>query len=91
MILDQPLPAPDAERQAIHLAARRGEAELVSGLAAAIPLEDEARRRVVNHAVRLVDGARRNRRSMGLDGFLNEYKLSTREGVVLPTITPPTC
>ncbi|WP_096702773.1 bifunctional proline dehydrogenase/L-glutamate gamma-semialdehyde dehydrogenase PutA [Magnetospirillum sp. 15-1] len=83
MILDQPLPAPDAERQAIHLAARRGEAELVSGLAAAIPLEDEARRRVVNHAVRLVDGARRNRRSMGLDGFLNEYKLSTREGVVL--------
>ncbi|ARJ65411.1 bifunctional proline dehydrogenase/L-glutamate gamma-semialdehyde dehydrogenase [Magnetospirillum sp. ME-1] len=83
MILDQPLPAPDAQRQAIHLAAGRSEAELVSGLAAAIPLEDEARRRVVNHAVRLVDGARSTRHSLGLDGFLNEYRLSTREGVVL--------
>jgi RHH-type proline utilization regulon transcriptional repressor/proline dehydrogenase/delta 1-pyrroline-5-carboxylate dehydrogenase len=83
MILVQPLPPPDAERQAIHLAAGRAEAELLAGLAAAIPLDDEARRRIVNHAVKLVDGARRDRRTLGLDGFLNEYRLSGREGVVL--------
>jgi RHH-type proline utilization regulon transcriptional repressor/proline dehydrogenase/delta 1-pyrroline-5-carboxylate dehydrogenase len=83
MIFTQPLPAPDPARQAIHLAARRGEADVVAGLAAAIPLDDEARRRVVNRAVKLVDSARRNRHALGLDGFLNEYRLSTREGVVL--------
>ncbi|KIL98920.1 Proline dehydrogenase (Proline oxidase) / Delta-1-pyrroline-5-carboxylate dehydrogenase [Paramagnetospirillum magnetotacticum MS-1] len=83
MIFTQPLPSPTAERLAIHQAAARDEADLVSGLAAAVPLEDEARRRAVNHAVNLVDGARQNRRSLGLDGFLNEYRLSTREGVVM--------
>ncbi|BAE51311.1 bifunctional proline dehydrogenase/L-glutamate gamma-semialdehyde dehydrogenase PutA [Paramagnetospirillum magneticum] len=83
MIFTAPLPAPDPERQAIHRAAGTSEADLVSGLSAGIPLEDEARRRIVNRAVNLVDGARRNRRTLGLDGLLNEYRLSTREGVVL--------
>ncbi|MBI3446700.1 MAG: bifunctional proline dehydrogenase/L-glutamate gamma-semialdehyde dehydrogenase PutA [Magnetospirillum sp.] len=83
MIFSSPPSPLSPARFAIHQAHIQDESSIVAGLAAAIPLEDEARRRVVAHAVALVEGARLSRRASGIDGFLAEYRLSTREGVVL--------
>ena len=74
----------DPSRAAISSLAATGEAALVDSLAAAIPLTPPQRDRIMAEATALVEGARRHRPPLAdLDGFLAEYGLATREGVVL--------
>jgi RHH-type proline utilization regulon transcriptional repressor/proline dehydrogenase/delta 1-pyrroline-5-carboxylate dehydrogenase len=60
------------------------ERECVTGLLPLARLEPEARQRVHDQAVALIDAVRRNRtRKGGLDAFLKQYDLASREGVIL--------
>jgi RHH-type proline utilization regulon transcriptional repressor/proline dehydrogenase/delta 1-pyrroline-5-carboxylate dehydrogenase len=78
-------PAADGRRGRIDAAIRMDEGRAVAALLRAARMDETARRRVERTARRLVTGARRRARDGGggLDGFLSEYGLSTREGVVL--------
>jgi len=60
------------------------EHECVSGLVALARLEPAQRAQVQELAISLVDAVRRNRtRKGGLDAFLRQYDLASREGVIL--------
>jgi RHH-type proline utilization regulon transcriptional repressor/proline dehydrogenase/delta 1-pyrroline-5-carboxylate dehydrogenase len=60
------------------------EAEVAQRLAALAHLPDDATARVAATATRLVEGVRAHRPRLGdLDTLLSEYRLSSREGVVL--------
>ena len=77
-------PCFDPGRAAIYRMGAAGEDEVVESLAAAIPLAPPQRERIMAEATALVEGARRHRPHLAdLDGFLAEYGLDTREGVVL--------
>ncbi|HZF27114.1 MAG TPA: bifunctional proline dehydrogenase/L-glutamate gamma-semialdehyde dehydrogenase PutA [Steroidobacteraceae bacterium] len=66
---------------ALYLAEER---ECISGLLPLARLEPEVRTRVHDQAVGLIDAVRRNRtRKGGLDAFLKQYDLASREGVIL--------
>ena len=83
MIATQPLDQSPG-RCNIRLALGADEATHVETLVAAAQLPEAARRRVETAAIRLVEGVRGRRARLGdLDTFLAEYRLSTREGVVL--------
>lgn len=76
-----PLSAGAAQLNARYLA---DEAPLVRELAGIARLDAAAAARVRETAVRLVESVRRNRTQVsGLDAFLQQYDLSSQEGVVL--------
>ncbi|MBM3525285.1 MAG: bifunctional proline dehydrogenase/L-glutamate gamma-semialdehyde dehydrogenase, partial [Alphaproteobacteria bacterium] len=77
-------PPIDPARNAIASAYRAVESARVEDLLALAALPADARARIEDRASRLVEGARGVRPGAGgLDAFLHEYSLSTREGVVL--------
>ena len=60
------------------------ERECIAGLLPLARLEPEVRAQVHDRAVGLIDAVRRNRtRKGGLDAFLKQYDLASREGVIL--------
>ncbi|HYH17118.1 MAG TPA: proline dehydrogenase family protein, partial [Azospirillum sp.] len=72
------------DRSAIHRLYRADEAMVVTDLVRAASLPEPARRRVQAEAARLVEGVRAARTRFGaLDAFLQEFGLSTQEGVAL--------
>jgi RHH-type proline utilization regulon transcriptional repressor/proline dehydrogenase/delta 1-pyrroline-5-carboxylate dehydrogenase len=77
-------PVEPALRDAVSAAYRQDEGRVLDGLVAAARLSPEARLRVDAEAARLVEGVRRNRTRFGaLDAFLQEFGLSSQEGVAL--------
>jgi RHH-type transcriptional regulator, proline utilization regulon repressor / proline dehydrogenase / delta 1-pyrroline-5-carboxylate dehydrogenase len=60
------------------------ERECVAGLLTLARLDPEVRAQVQELAIELIDAVRRNRtRKGGLDAFLKQYDLASREGVIL--------
>ena len=82
MIFAHDQPDADPLRRRLRAALDRDEAECVLELIAAARGDDAARARVAAAAAALVEGVRRLPPT-GLDAFLREYQLSSREGVVL--------
>jgi RHH-type transcriptional regulator, proline utilization regulon repressor / proline dehydrogenase / delta 1-pyrroline-5-carboxylate dehydrogenase len=77
-------PEPDLLRRTIEGAYRADEAACVEMLLDEAALPRDARARVAETARRLVgEIRRRGARSGGIDAFMNEYKLTNQEGVVL--------
>src|SRR3954453_5048482 len=71
-------------RTAVAAAYRADETVTVDRLVAEAMLPQPARARIEAEAARLVEGVRKARTSFGaLDAFLQEFGLSTREGVAL--------
>jgi RHH-type transcriptional regulator, proline utilization regulon repressor / proline dehydrogenase / delta 1-pyrroline-5-carboxylate dehydrogenase len=71
-------------RESIRQSYRRQETDCVEALLAEVALTPDQRRRIEADAVRLVQGVRATRLRFGsIDSFLNEYGLSTNEGVAL--------
>ena len=82
-LLDE-IPEPDPLRRAIEAAYRQDEAAAIGTILPSATFEAEAQGRIAERAGRLVAHVREERLgSGGLDAFLHEYKLSTREGVIL--------
>ena len=76
--------AVDPLRQALREHLRKDEAAVVRGLLDAASLPHDVQDRVAEQARRLVAAVRRERVGLGgLDAFLHEFELSSREGVVL--------
>ena len=87
MIFSDPPAALDPLRQAIDDHYRADEASCVTALLDQLALDDEARRRIDGVARDLVTVVRGQRhRPGGIDAFLQEYGLSTQEGVMLMCI-----
>ena len=79
-----PLPTHSGGRLAMDAAARMDEAEAVEALMPLAAVSADVRRRISQRAANLVRGIRAGRSSGGsLDAFLQEYGLSTKEGVAL--------
>ncbi len=70
-------------RQAITAACRRPEAECLPPLLAAATLNPAARRHVEITARRLIEALRAHRGGAGIEGLVQEYSLSSQEGVAL--------
>ena len=84
MIFEGSSPPPDALRRAIAAAYRADEGECVSVLLAAADLGPLASARIAARAQSLVAAVRAGRQGAGgIDAFLQEYELSSQEGVVL--------
>jgi RHH-type proline utilization regulon transcriptional repressor/proline dehydrogenase/delta 1-pyrroline-5-carboxylate dehydrogenase len=84
LVFAMPPPPPDPLRAAVRAAYRMDEEAAVERILAAAALPPEARERIAATARRLVLDVRRRRHGRGgLDAFLNEYALSSREGVAL--------
>ncbi|MFT5181910.1 MAG: RHH-type proline utilization regulon transcriptional repressor/proline dehydrogenase, partial [Alphaproteobacteria bacterium] len=74
----------DALRLAVRQALRGDETACVQALMAQVPFEQGDRDAIAIHAKGLVEGMRAARRRFGgLDDFLQEYELTTPEGVAL--------
>jgi RHH-type proline utilization regulon transcriptional repressor/proline dehydrogenase/delta 1-pyrroline-5-carboxylate dehydrogenase len=73
----------DPKRDALPRLLHMPEAEVVDHLLKTIRVTPEMRARIDAAARRLVEGVRQRRTSGGLDAFLQEFDLSSREGVVL--------
>lgn len=81
---DNPIPSSDPLRAAIAAVYRAPEDDVVGQLVARATLAPELRARVQDGARGLVAGVRTNRRRFGgVDKFLQEYGLTTDEGVAL--------
>ena len=79
-----PLPSRSGLRAAMDAARHTDETEAVEALLPLAAVSGETRRRIAERAAELVRGVRADRSRMGgLDGFLHEYGLSTKEGVAL--------
>ncbi|MBX6323187.1 MAG: bifunctional proline dehydrogenase/L-glutamate gamma-semialdehyde dehydrogenase PutA, partial [Rhodospirillaceae bacterium] len=79
-----PPPASDPLRAAVRAATRADEEACVQRLVEAATLPADIQARIAARARALVEQVRRRRvREGGLDAFLHEYQLSSREGVVL--------
>ena len=84
MIFRDPLPEPTVLRSALRAATRCDETELVQRLTHEATFAPEAADRIAERARQLVHEVRRNRRGEGgIDAFMHEFELSSREGVVL--------
>ncbi len=82
--LGNPVPRPAAERAAIAADYRRDEAAAVAPLAERAALPPAAAERVAARAAELVQGIRARRTAFGgVDTFLAEYGLTSREGIAL--------
>ena len=77
-------PVADARRTAVREACHADETACAEALIEAAQVPADARARIFENACRLVEGARAYKHRMGsLDAFLQEYALTSREGVVL--------
>ncbi len=77
-------PTADPTRAALRAAYRRDETEAADRILGAAELSAEALDRIGARARKLVETVRRQRMGKGgLDAFLHEYALSSREGIVL--------
>jgi RHH-type proline utilization regulon transcriptional repressor/proline dehydrogenase/delta 1-pyrroline-5-carboxylate dehydrogenase len=84
MIFSQPPAAPDPLRRRVRAAYRVDETAAVEALLALAELPADAVDRIAERARKLVQKVRESRVGQGgLDAFLHEYELSSREGVVL--------
>ncbi|MGE0723695.1 MAG: bifunctional proline dehydrogenase/L-glutamate gamma-semialdehyde dehydrogenase PutA [Alphaproteobacteria bacterium] len=84
MLFAEPLPTVGPLRAAIRAATRRDETEAVEALLREAALPAEALDRIAARARALVEAVRASRTGKGgLDAFLHEYELSSREGIVL--------
>src|SRR5712664_676163 len=84
LVFANPLPPRSAVRAAIGAAHRRGEDEAVAAILGVAEIPAEARDRIAATARLLVEAVRRERLGKGgLDAFLQEYALSSPEGVAL--------
>ncbi|MDP6391007.1 MAG: bifunctional proline dehydrogenase/L-glutamate gamma-semialdehyde dehydrogenase PutA [Alphaproteobacteria bacterium] len=84
MLFETPLPETDKLRAAIRAAHRMDETASVEALIVEAALPVDANERVSLRAEELIAAVREERiRSSGIDAFLHEYELSSREGVVL--------
>ncbi|MGQ0676413.1 MAG: bifunctional proline dehydrogenase/L-glutamate gamma-semialdehyde dehydrogenase PutA [Rhodospirillales bacterium] len=82
MIFAEP-PPPDGPRAAIRALHRADETACVEALIPRALVSPEAGERVAARAAGLVRAVRARPRPGGLDAFLHEYALSSREGIVL--------
>lgn len=77
----------DRRRLAIARSYRKDETTILRGLLRRAGLEGSERAAIARTARRLVSGVRkRSEKEGGLDAFLTQYALSTREGVVLMSL-----
>ena len=77
-------PALDPRREPIHALYRADEAACIEALAREIPLSAQDQEKIAHRASKLVAAVREtDRASGGIEGFLQEYGLSTQEGVML--------
>jgi RHH-type proline utilization regulon transcriptional repressor/proline dehydrogenase/delta 1-pyrroline-5-carboxylate dehydrogenase len=84
MIFEQPPPPWDSLRRAIAQAYRADEGDCVEALLSQAALDPEADKRIAARARKLVVAVRQGRQGAGgIDAFLQEYELSSQEGVVL--------
>ncbi len=84
MIFESPPPPADPLRARLRAAYREDETAVVERLLAAAELPAPMLDRIAERARGLVEKVRRERVGQGgLDAFLHEYELSSREGVVL--------
>ncbi|MFO1062188.1 MAG: bifunctional proline dehydrogenase/L-glutamate gamma-semialdehyde dehydrogenase PutA [Dongiaceae bacterium] len=84
MIYSEPPAAPDPLRRRVRAAYRVDETAAVEALLAMAELPADAVDRIAERARGLVQKVRESRVGQGgLDAFLHEYELSSREGVVL--------
>jgi len=84
MIIDPALTDVDPLRAVLRVDIRANETETVRRLAAEAALSEDARARIASRARGLVQEVRRARVGKGgLDAFLHEFGLSSKEGVVL--------
>ena len=83
MIFASPPPQPDPVRKRLHADYRADETLMVEALVAAAELPADSLDRIAERARGLVRAVRARRTQSGLDAFLHEYELSSREGVVL--------
>jgi RHH-type transcriptional regulator, proline utilization regulon repressor / proline dehydrogenase / delta 1-pyrroline-5-carboxylate dehydrogenase len=84
MITEPELPSPGSPRAAISAAYLADEAVWIRSLLYEAELEPAVQERVRQRATKLVQTVRRRRHHHGgLDAFLHEYDLSSREGIVL--------
>ncbi len=84
MIIDSTLADVDPLRAALRADIRAGETAIVRRLAAEAALPADSRERVAQRARGLVEEVRRARVGKGgLDAFLHEFGLTSKEGVVL--------
>jgi len=84
MIFRQPLPEPDPLRARIRALHRADETETVEALLKAATLPAETLDRIAERARGFVRDVREKRLGQGgIDAFMHEYELSSREGVVL--------
>ncbi|QGP78166.1 trifunctional transcriptional regulator/proline dehydrogenase/L-glutamate gamma-semialdehyde dehydrogenase [Sphingobium sp. CAP-1] len=74
---------PTPLREAITAAYRRDEAEALAPLIAAATLPDETRAAIAGTARTLVTALRANHKGSGVEGLVQEYALSSQEGVAL--------
>ncbi|WP_416464346.1 trifunctional transcriptional regulator/proline dehydrogenase/L-glutamate gamma-semialdehyde dehydrogenase [Sphingomonas sp. VDB2] len=74
---------PTPLRQAITAAYRRDEAEALAPLIASATLPDDMRAAIANTARTLVTALRANHKGTGVEGLVQEYALSSQEGVAL--------
>jgi RHH-type proline utilization regulon transcriptional repressor/proline dehydrogenase/delta 1-pyrroline-5-carboxylate dehydrogenase len=84
VVFAAPQPSETRLRAAIGEAHRRGEPEAVAIILAAAETSPAARERIAQAAARLVTAVRRKGVDQGgIDAFIHEYALSSREGVAL--------
>lgn len=84
MIFKDPLPSSNAFRDAVRASTRIDEERCVDDLLDQVKLTRASRDRIGRMAIRLVEAVRAMQPGQdGLDAFLHEYELSSREGVVL--------
>ncbi|MEE8506318.1 MAG: hypothetical protein V3S40_08880, partial [Kiloniellales bacterium] len=84
MIIDSALADVDPLRRALRNNIRVDETEIVRRLADEAELSPDARERIAERARALVEEVRRARIGKGgLDAFLHEFGLSSKEGIVL--------
>ena len=86
--MDMIFPQHEAAQSAVALAVNddflSDESEVVARLVESLRLESTTRRKILDTARELVQAIRQNRAGKGgLDAFLRQYDLSSREGVVL--------
>jgi RHH-type proline utilization regulon transcriptional repressor/proline dehydrogenase/delta 1-pyrroline-5-carboxylate dehydrogenase len=84
MLFSELLPEPTPLRAQLRAAIRADETELVRRLAEEARFAPAALDRIAERARELVLEVRQKRRAQGgIDAFMNEFELSSREGVVL--------
>jgi RHH-type proline utilization regulon transcriptional repressor/proline dehydrogenase/delta 1-pyrroline-5-carboxylate dehydrogenase len=82
-VYDAPPPTAAGARAKLQSLYRADETQVIEALLAEAALTPEQMREVTRTARALVEEVRKQRTSGGLDAFLHEYALSSREGVVL--------